>query len=101
MSSNISLEDYNQFLDSLGSKIRTSIKKVIVVGGFNAKSPEWGSPSEDRRRRLVAEWLSNLNLTVVNRGGTPTFERREELSKSIKNWKVLNEKSASYHNCIN
>lgn len=48
-SPNISLEQYTKFLDMLVSKIRISVKEVIVAGDFNAKSPEWGSPSEHRR----------------------------------------------------
>lgn len=112
ISPNISFEEYNKFLDSLGCKIRTNSTKVIVAGDLNAKSPEWGSPSEDRRGRLVTEWLSSLNLTVINNGRTPTFERgqqksyidvtlcSEDVSRYIKNWEVLNEETGSYHNYI-
>lgn len=113
ISPNVGIDEYKNFLERLGNEVRKTGSKIIIAGDFNAKSPEWGAPSEDQKGQLVTEWAATLNLGVANCGTTPTFERgqqksfidltlySEDLSRNVKEWKVLDEETASYHNYIN
>ncbi|KAE9536822.1 hypothetical protein AGLY_006884 [Aphis glycines] len=45
------------------------------AGDFNSKSGNWGSPLEDERGALLADRMASMDLTVCNKGGSPTFVR--------------------------
>jgi len=72
-SPNVSFLEFESFLDGLEDSIRGAVGPVIVAGDFNSKSPEWGSPTEDRRGRAMADLLASAGLTVCNQGNAPTF----------------------------
>lgn len=40
-----------------------------------------GSPLEDMRGTLLADWIASTNLMVINEGNMPTFQR--DASQSI------------------
>lgn len=81
-------------------------------GDFNAKSPLWGSPIEDRRGSILAEWMARMNLMVMNVGNKPTFQRdasqsiiditiaKERAGRLVSGWRVLEEETLSLHNYI-
>ena len=100
-SPNISMDRYVQHIDSLGADLIKQKKPVIIGGDFNAKAAEWGSPTEDRRGQVLMDWASGADLTILNRGGNPTFVRGTQksfidvtlcstaIAPKIKNWKVI------------
>lgn len=49
--------DLDKFLDDLGKSIRG---KELIGGDFNANSPMWGSPVEDRKRGLDERQANGL-----------------------------------------
>jgi len=92
--------------------VRGATGPVIIVGDFNSKSPEWGSPLEDRRGRALAELLATLGLTICNEGSKPTFVRgtseshldltlaTQAVARNVTGWSVLEEESLSLHRYI-
>lgn len=72
----------------------------------------WGSPREDIKGRMLAEWAFSLGLSVLNSGQQPTFERdesrsyidvsfaKEEIARRVQNWQVLDEETLSLHKYI-
>ncbi|CAH1988125.1 unnamed protein product [Acanthoscelides obtectus] len=92
--------------------IRDSGCEVILAGDLNAKSTFWGSPLTDHRGRYLEEWIAELNMTIVNSGGLPTFQRGESrsfidvtaatstISTKVTHWKVLPGETLSYNNHI-
>lgn len=102
-----------QLYNDIDSLINTKPNRAIMIGGdFNSKSAMWNSPTEDPRGRILSEWFASLELTILNRGSTPTFIRgesssfiditvcTENLSTSVKRWEVLLEENLSDHNSI-
>ena len=51
---------------------------AVVAGDLNAKSPWWGSDTEDRRGAAVAEFAAAAGLQVANVGTVPTFCARRQ-----------------------
>lgn len=77
-SPNCSLEDYDTFLTGLEASIRrqtTSRVNFVIAGDFNAHSAGWGSANDDARGALLSDLASTLDLTICNRGSTPTYSR--------------------------
>lgn len=111
-SPNVTLAEYNVFLNGLESSVRGSDGPVLIAGDFNAKRPEWGSPITDKRGDALAELASSLDLHVCNTGDSPTFVRgasesyidvtlaSREIWQKISNWRVLDEDSFSLHQYI-
>lgn len=112
ISPNCSIESYQSFLQDLQESMSQQGDLVMIGGDFNAKSPLWGSPREDARGKILAEWMCSINLIVANVGEVPTFERgnstshidvtmtTELFSNSINEWRVLDEESLSLHRYI-
>lgn len=87
-------------------------RKIIIGGDFNSKSALWNSPFEDPRGRILSEWFSTLELTILNRGNTPTYINgsstsfiditvcSEALNTHVIHWEVLLEENLSDHNSI-
>jgi len=48
---NVTLYDFEDFLSALETSVRSSLCPIIIIGDFNGKSREWGSPREDNRRK--------------------------------------------------
>ena len=111
-SPNVGQEAYEDYIMKLGEDVRRRGRPAIIGGDFNAKSYEWGSPTEDARGGVVMEWVSGSDLIVLNRGSRPTFERGSQRShiditmcssgivNKIKYWKVEEEEILGDHNLI-
>lgn len=112
ISPNIPLMEFKQYIDKVMTNIRDSKKEKIFAGDLNAKSNAWGSPYTDARGKYVDEWVAELDLVIMNRGNTPTFERGNSRSfidvtgatanvaKKIKGWEVLLGEFLTLHNHI-
>ena len=112
ISPNVDLRAVTRYMAMLSRDMRRHCKPMIVAGDFNAKSTGWGSPKDDRRGTLVAEWAIQEGLTVANEGDKPTFVRgaqsshidltsyKENGSVIIEDWGVLEEETLGCHQLI-
>ena len=87
-------------------------KPTIIAGDLNAKSSLWGSPIENARGRLVADWLAQNVMVVINTGDEPTFVRRgsqsflditfcnQKFCGQVEGWTVLTTENLSDHRTI-
>lgn len=73
-SGNRDIEDMEALLNEIGSRMNGTMSNVIVAGDFNAKSPLWGETRNDRRGDMLAEWIAERDLIVLNDGVSPTFQ---------------------------
>ena len=108
---NHTLEILNKMKDLL-ELARTKQYQVIIGGDFNAHSEFWGSSNPNSRGDEIAEFLSKMNLDIVNKGCKPTFKRvncetiidvtvaTRFISNKISEWKVLSDCTGSYHKYI-
>ncbi|CAH2091367.1 unnamed protein product [Euphydryas editha] len=108
------LEPYLKQLRAATEKIPT--KHLIVAGDVNAWSHWWGSSSENHRGAQLHGFITEMDLQILNRGQTPTFEthRGERLYSScvdvtltsqsllakMENWRVDRDLITSDHNAI-
>lgn len=113
LSPNDSVGIFKQKLHEIQRDIEGMTSKGILVGGdFNAKSFAWNSPVSNIRGDILGDWLASLDLTLMNRGDTPTFIRNnivsflditacsQTLSSKVLRWEVLLEENLSDHNTI-
>lgn len=103
ISPNISLREFNSFLDNLSAACMNRVDKIVINGDFNAKSKLWGSRLTDSKGALLSSWTAERDLRILNVGSTPTCVRPQgssvidvtwsspELVPLIKNWRVLEE----------
>lgn len=111
-SGNDDIEDLERTLALIQSRINGNRESAIVAGDYNAKSPQWGMPTADRRGDVVTEWMSTNNLVLLNQVGKPTFERRgytstldltistEDIEPRLTKWEVSEKESMSDHRFI-
>ncbi len=69
-----SINEFEHFLLQLSLMTRSK-SPIIIAGDFNAWSTAWGSRSTNHRGRLVLEFLSQTNLTIINSGTQNTFQK--------------------------
>lgn len=112
VSPNISLEDYNKWLEDLMASVEREQNEVVIAGDFNAKAAEWGSPWTDNRGFHTIQRISGMDIIVHNTGDKPTFQRgRSEsyidvtmstpgIAKKIKGWKVSEDETLCTHKYI-
>lgn len=113
LSPNEGIATFRKKLSEIENFVRNIDGEVILAGDFNAKSTEWGMNRSDTRGRELAEMAASLDLTVLNSGTSTTFRRigyREtiidvtlvtsKLAKTIKEWKVMEDYTASDHQYI-
>lgn len=74
-SPNRPIEEFRDFLDELSRLMVKTTRSVLVAGDFNAKSPEWGAISGDKKGEELSDWAASSGLVVANEGSTPTFQR--------------------------
>lgn len=72
-SPNQDVGELEEFLDSLGERLKVSLEASIIAGDFNAKSPLWGGT--DNRGQTIMNWMAMHDLAILNRGSIPTFRR--------------------------
>ncbi|KAL5232598.1 hypothetical protein ACI65C_000008 [Semiaphis heraclei] len=65
-SPNVSVDEYNEFLNRLEDSMQGANGPVFVGGDFNAKRPEWGLQISDIRKDSLAELLCSLDLHAYN-----------------------------------
>lgn len=110
------LNRYVDFLDRLETSVRSAEGPVVIAGDFNAKSPEWGAPFEDRNGRALTDFMASAGLVSCNRGDSPTFIREfkggvsrthidvtlvsEASPRTVRDWKVRDEYTGSLHQYI-
>lgn len=111
-SPNVRLETFSEDLDHLADSVRQQHGPLLIVGDFNGSSPEWGSNKLNRRGEILTDWIAGLDLTVINTGDSPTFERGNRRSRpdltlanhtmaaKINNWSVSDEETCSGHKYI-
>lgn len=110
---NETVDQYRARLSQISDKIEEQgQRRILLAGDFNAKSEAWGSMANCPRGTKLLELLAQHNLTILNTGGKPTFERRDQeshiditacgsdLVHRIEKWQVLEEESMSDHNYI-
>lgn len=104
-SPNSSILEYQNFLDALDKSIREHRvgQGIVITGDFNSASTIWGSTRTNTRGKQLEEWVSKANLTILNTGNRPTFERRGQIAHidltitndvmigKTKNWMVLSD----------
>lgn len=111
-SPNKPMVEITQALDQMADAIRSSPKRAIIAGDFNAKSPLWGEYREDQRGRFLTDWAAALSLTCLNEGTDPTFTRggassilditfcTEGAERKLHSWSILETETLSDHQCI-
>lgn len=75
LSPNEGIIRFKEILKELGDLVRSNPDKILLCGDFNARSASWGCNTGDRRGVLFNEWVSELNLVILNYGNTPTCVR--------------------------
>lgn len=74
-SRNIGLKEFETFIRSITTDIRSTKLEAVIAEDFNTKAVMWGSQITDTRGEYLMNWASELGLNVINSGDTPTFER--------------------------
>lgn len=109
ISPNINMEAYEKHIKDLIEVLQTNKKEAIVLGDFNAKATEWGSPTTDRRGQLLTEVICSRNMIIANNGNKPTFVRGEsksyiditfstnKIATQITKWEVLDNETLTEH----
>ncbi|XP_072375467.1 uncharacterized protein [Diabrotica undecimpunctata] len=112
ISPNITMDAYEARLDEIMNEGRRLGGEFLVLGDFNAKSSEWGSPVTDARGRMLTDWVSALDLVVLNTGLEPTFVRGNSesyidvtcsstrLATRVREWMVLPDYAGTHHRYI-
>lgn len=107
------IDEFKQKLHEIQLDIeRLNHTQVVLGGDFNAKSFAWGSHIEDGRGKITGEWLSFLDLVIMNRGNIPTYIMNstqsiiditvcsQSLAGKVREWAVQLEENLSDHNTI-
>lgn len=106
-SPNTSVAELEAYINLLGFVVGRYVgQQVLVMGDLNSKSTAWGSPVDDDKGDIVAEFVASLGLSVANRGHEWTCVRRNggsiidvtfatpTLASRISGWKVLKEEES-------
>lgn len=111
-SGNEDILELEETLQEIETYLRTHKLEAIIAGDFNAKSPQWGMHTTDSRGQIMTDWMASNDLVILNEGNKPTFTHQNYgsildltistagVSRSIKNWDVLETESLSDHNYI-
>ncbi|KAJ2939998.1 hypothetical protein O0L34_g14030 [Tuta absoluta] len=105
-----------QYLDQLTTIAGTIKQKLIIGGDANAKSTWWGSTEIDHEGEDMAGTLHELDLQILNKGDTPTFDTvrggklftsfvdvtacTTDLLDLVEDWTVIVNLTSSDHNGI-
>lgn len=112
-SPNSTMQEYDDFLVILTMVIRSldNRNKLIVMGDFNAKSPEWGSHCWCNRGRNLFQFCGTVDLLpTISKGGVTCEKGRgtkidllfgnKKALEMLKESKVIEDYSASDHNYL-
>ncbi|XP_072400995.1 uncharacterized protein [Diabrotica undecimpunctata] len=112
ISPNIVVGEYENRLNAIMEEVRRLGNECVVLGNFNAKSAEWGSPITNTRGKMLLEWIGALDLVILNTGLEPTFVRGDSrlyidvtlttqgTARCVKDWAVLVEYTGTEHQFI-
>lgn len=75
VSPNISMLDFEGFIDSLDACIKQLSGSILMAGDFNSKSRTWGSSNTDHRGAVLDLMASSNDLRLINVGDRPTCIR--------------------------
>lgn len=87
-------------------------ERILIGGGFNAKSTIWGNNEDDNRGIRLTNLLNNLNICIGNNGYELTFTgplgnryidltcTNYKLFRELSNWGILDQESLSDHKLI-
>ena len=70
-------DDADINVNSLNNLFSSIPSPKLILGDFNAKHPNWGSPVSDPRGDIVLDFILNNNLYLLN-DGSPTFYRASQ-----------------------
>lgn len=76
----MTLVEFSQYLNVLSRFIRARPKACIIARDFNAQSSLWRSQREDRKGKMVRDWIAEHGLVLHNKGNRPTFNRNGAVS---------------------
>ncbi|XP_066261264.1 uncharacterized protein [Euwallacea similis] len=105
------MERFDQYLTDLQQAAAGRHGELVLLGDFNAKSPDWGAMVEDARGGALSQLAGALEMVPLNMR-EPTFVRREQqscidvtfVSKGLVNhitdWQVLENEPCSPHKHI-
>ncbi|KAH1028575.1 hypothetical protein HUJ05_001920 [Dendroctonus ponderosae] len=112
ISPNVSIEQFNNYVDDLTRLVMAGNKEAIILGDFNSKAPEWGAPTCDARGQTLLEASATTGWVVINKGNNPTFIRgssathiditfaTQGISQKISDWMVLDNEPLPPHRQI-
>ncbi|XP_072392378.1 uncharacterized protein [Diabrotica undecimpunctata] len=112
ISPNVTVGEYEMKIDEIMQEVGNTGGEYVVLGDFNAKAADWGSPITDARGRILTDWVGALDLVVLNTGLEPTFVRRgtgtyidvtmatQEIAAKAGGWKVLPDYTGTEHQYI-
>ena len=101
-------QDNNQLEPLLTQALANIPAPYLICTDLNGHHPNWGSPTQDRRGKILNEWIIDNNLTLLN-NGSPTFETSHSTFTHIDltisspnlalnfNWNVHHENYTSDH----
>lgn len=75
LSPNEGIIRFKKTLDEIRIFIGDSIGKVLLCGDFNARSVHWGCHTNNMRGMILEDWVSELNLSIINFGNVSTCVR--------------------------
>ncbi|XP_066261160.1 uncharacterized protein, partial [Euwallacea similis] len=102
ISPNCTREQFDQYLIDLHREAAGRHGKLVIMGDFNAKSPDWGAMREDARGGALSQMMGAFNMVALNTG-EPTFVRRQQqscidvtfvsqsLTNHAKDWQVIDD----------
>nr|XP_012145702.1 PREDICTED: uncharacterized protein LOC100883183 [Megachile rotundata] len=98
------LAEFEEMLDRVGQVVsRCPTQRVLVLGDFNAKARQWGSPGTDARGEAALDWAAARELLLLNRGSVSTCVRPQGESivdltwaspaaaRDVASWRVVEE----------
>ena len=98
-------------MSELEDILRSTRKRVLLAGDFNAHHERWNQRSSNGRGEELVDFIDTQNL-VVHNDGTPTWRRREQssvldllittanLAADVTDWKVDDVEMFSDHQLI-
>lgn len=109
ISPNAESEEFDTLIDELDDITNSRDTEYIIGGDFNSKAHIWGSNTTNDRGEILLRWSASKNINLLNTGSSPTCVRPQGtsivdltwaeaiLSSKIREWRVLDEYTASDH----
>lgn len=80
-------QDIKGFKKALKELVQTIDKYkhrgVLICGDFNARSRLWGDRYNNRRGKLLADWIESADVKIINNDTISTFKKSATLGESI------------------